>query len=390
MQDYRIFLSSFSREFVEDQVGENKDDPLWNLRWQIYEEGGGSVYVADHDERDSGSLALLAKHDPLAATDVLIERSMQSSEMVVILGGNRRGRDEHGKLIEVNKRISQVSHFEIELFHAAFTRKPVYFFILEGFDPGPRLAALLKLIEPAFPHLNLEIRNSPEKILSEIRRIREGPVSTIAAANGDLFQSLLYASRNEGGANPVLFLDGAVEVRSDGPDETLVQELLKESSSLPEMHRKLSRQWIAAREMMAVDYRSSAITVDHLKLWNSVLSSWSGSAAWSGLFAPVFGGVFAAINSIDIVRKKLALSSRSDIPEEARLRPFGAYASAYYSRAKKSPFHDHKFYLKRALEYCNKVIPTQNITMFPIFRVSLISSGHYPAGCTHQILNLSS
>ena len=62
------------------------------------------------------------------------------------------------------------SFFEAELFEAALLEKPVFVFLLEGFNPDDKLTNLLKLLAPFFPDMDLT-PISQDEVLRRISRI---------------------------------------------------------------------------------------------------------------------------------------------------------------------------------------------------------------------------
>lgn len=361
----KVFLSSFTRNEVEESVlGE-----IRRLRELLWELGGADelIWVAEKDSKDRHLLGKLREFDDslaqdrsLEITDVLIDRLLASEQIVIVLGGKRRGRGEHGSLVSVKGRMSAVSHFEIELFRAAMCaqEKPVHVFMLNGFDPGPRLLQVIELLAPALPSLRSCERQSAKEIVDAVSQILRKPPPKYQAPDAQRWLMNLFESRNEQTSAPLLFMDGLVEPRSDGPDTQLVSNLLEEQEAMPDIERRLSRLWIAAREMMCVEQASPRLSREHLILWNRVITHWNGSASWGGLFGHIFGGVFACLNSLERIRHQLRQSNCDDLPEGEWKSPIGAYASAYYSFAKRMGGKRH-FFLNRALFYVERTIEDQ-------------------------------
>jgi hypothetical protein len=130
----------------------------------------------------------------------------------------------------------------------------------------------------------------------------------------------------------VLFLDGQFEPRQQLPQKDLVEKLLADYESIPEMQRKLSRMWIAARELMSASYLPKEVQADSrlkdfLPLWEKVLSYWTGAASWSGWHGHLYAGTVAPINSQAVIRSQLPATNP----------PNEGLASAYYSISRFMP-----------------------------------------------------
>src|SRR5438045_9518662 len=100
--------------------------------------------------------------------DCLLENIRKAETVVCLLGCSRRGPEEHGTPIRISEKVSAVSYFEAELFMAALCGKPIELFVAEGFNPGPRLASLLHMLEFALPQDYWRIRQNEKDILNGI------------------------------------------------------------------------------------------------------------------------------------------------------------------------------------------------------------------------------
>lgn len=360
-----IFLSSFSRNEVE----ERELGAIACLRKALWELGGAEerIWVAEHDLQDRPLLGKLrepgediAQDRSLEVLDVLIDRMLASEQIVIVLGGKRRGLQEHGALVNVKGRMSAVSHFEIELFRAAMCgqMKPVHVFKLDGFSPGPRLAKLIEMLEPALPSLRSKKTHSAADIRKAVGELLRRPLPKGAAMNGTCWLVNLFNNGHELTARPLLFMGGIVEPRRDGPDVQMVRDLIVEQQGTPNIERRLTRLWIAVREMMCVEQASAQLPREFLLLWNQVITQWNGSASWGGLFGHIFGGVFSCLNSLTRIREELRRGRRNDLPEDDWKAPLGAYASAYYSFAKRAGWR-RPFFLRRALGFAEETIADQ-------------------------------
>ena len=367
---FALFLSSFSTERIDG----GPDDPLGILRSDVHDLGlelGMPVWVAERSADRAQIGALRESHDMLSVIDLLMARIAQSDRFVCILAGSRLGAMEHGCPVEVNGAASAVSHFEIELFYAVMHSIPVNLFIMRGFKAGRRLESLLNLLGIALPKSMDQRVYEANEIVAEIRSLIASPIRQTALNECSAFSNALYVARARGATSaPLLFLDGYVEEPFREPREEIVHDMLSKQEALPQMDRKMGRLWIAAREMMSVDYKAGKAPSDHLVLWENVIRNWNGAASWSGLIAHMFGGVFASLGSLDLIRGHLRQQRKLDLPEEVTKKPLGAFASAHYSLAKRMPTKwRRREQLDLALKFANAAIEDQNDREISIYSV---------------------
>lgn len=237
-----MFVSSFTEEHRP-------------LRHDLYEIGqalGRYVWVCEHPDCRPD----LYGRAPLEICDELIAHVREAEIYVAILGGVRRGAHEHGTLINVGDSPSAVSHFEIELFQAALLGKQVELFIAEGFSPGPRLLALLEIVEFALPENAWRAPMSDSDIAREVKRLLCAPKKSnwwLGSRRHELRQRLVtrfYHKRGRAGHARLLFLGGEYE-RNGPTDESLVRKLLAQVESTKDQEHRLARLWLVVRELMA-------------------------------------------------------------------------------------------------------------------------------------------
>lgn len=295
--------------------------------------------------------------EPLEICDTLMERVRESQVYIAILGGSRRGVREHGTSVAVGDRLSATSHFEIELFQAALLGKPVELFIAKGFSPGPRLQALLQILNFALPSRNWrvpmadgDIRREIESLLRSKRLLAVNPLGRCRNSLRENLVARFYRERGRPSRKPLRFLNGEVECRSRPPDIDLIQDLLAKARSTPDQERKLSRLWIVLRELMAADPGEPRFA-EYLPLWNQALGYWGSAAAWYGLHAHLYLGGLAALQSMADVRARLRERGCLGASQAEVGEPSTAIASALYSIAKLAPrWHDRRALLREALE----------------------------------------
>lgn len=242
--------------------------------------------------------------------------------------------------------MSAVSHFEAEIFMAALLGKQIEVFVAEGFIPGPRLESLLQMLRFALPPESWRTGQSETVILQGIRDLLLKRRRIIAPRLPMLFGSMrrisgpllarAYDMRAVRGGRPpgfreVLFLDGFHEPRETTPDKELVLELLNHESKAVHTEAKLSRLWIALRELMAMP--PSASNAEFLPLWNEALGRWASNAAWYGLHGHIYLGQAAALFSLAHVRELMRDRGVSCQSPEVVRHP-GDLSSALYSSGK--------------------------------------------------------
>jgi tetratricopeptide (TPR) repeat protein len=268
------------------------------------------------------------------------------------------GRWSHGDL----------SLLELELFMAALTGKPIRVFLLDPFQPDPRLDSLLKAIRVVCPDALDEQPKSEEGIKAELVRMLEkdrvakhrrasGPLRII----GYLVQYLarvraLEAARSGPGLD-VLFLDGKfAPIHDKRPDKDQIADLLRSSDSALTLPAKLAKLWVAFRYLSAAPY-SSRTNRDFLSLWTDVLSRWASSSAWYGLHGHIFLGRLAAVNTLlELTETSRVESGAVDIANSIQ-SSYGAIASEYYSIAKMVPSRRYKrMLLDHALEKVERAL----------------------------------
>lgn len=351
------FISSF---YKEADFADYHDSPLWGLRKAVYNLKDADEFATFREANPAREIAWVAEwSEPglgtgLTAVDRLVEVLGQSELYICILADARRGEKAHGSPIPVGDWISATSYFEIELYAAAMQGKKPRLFILNGFSPGPRLKLLLRILSFAFPEWQEQKPKSAEAIVDEVRRLIAGHLYKPELAALPLRKRLVreyYLARAKPAPpgheiDNVLFLDGQFEPRQL-PQKDLIESLLLDFERVPEMQRKLSRMWLAARELMSASYlpkdvQADSRLTDFLPLWDKVLGFWTSAAAWSGWHGHIYAGTVAPLHSQIIIRTQLRAVNPPD----------GSLASAYYSIANLLPLGLRRLEcLRRASRY---------------------------------------
>jgi len=294
------------------------------------------AWVAESEAPD-----LVSKGNELAAVDRLVEVLKNSELYVCILGDHRHEAKQHGSPVPINEKDTAVSYFEIELYAAAMYQKKVAPFVLEGFDPGPRLQTLLKILDWAIPDWHDQGQQTASEVFRSVRELIGRHHRTAPIPQSPLRKRLVagFCKARFGPFTPahgwasLLFLGGQVEQRAP-PEAERVEELIKLYRQVPDFQKKLSRLWFAARELMPVSYlpgvQPTSVREKFLPYWDCVLGDWAGAAAWHGWHGHLYAGTVAPLNSQSIVRSQ-GFRQHGELQPEVILPPDGALASAYYS-----------------------------------------------------------
>jgi tetratricopeptide (TPR) repeat protein len=298
--------------------------------------------------------------EPLEICDTLMDRVREARLYIAIIGGSRRGEREHGTAVMIGDRVSATSHFEIELFQAALLGKPVELFISKGFSPGPRLRALLEILEFALPNRDWrapmgesEIRLEIEHLLQSKRLLEPNPLGRRRNAMRENLVARFYRERGRPSHKRLRFLNGEYEQRSRLPDKDLIKDLIAKAASTPDQERKLARLWLVIRELMPAA-PSEPRFAEYLPFWDQALGSWGSAAAWYGLHAHLYLGGLAALQSVADVRALLRDRDLSRAVPAETAPPSTALASALYSIAKLAPtWSDRRALLDEALGHLN-------------------------------------
>ncbi len=131
----------------------------------------------------------------------------------------------------------------------------------------------------------------------------------------------------------VCFLNNEWTTAQNQPDLAVVASIMDDIQKRPNEEQRLSRLWIAMRELMAVHY-SITSDPDVLRLWDGVLGNWTTAGAWYGLHGDTPLGCLAALNSQCMVRDRLIPTIKSKDEASQYGYPGGALASAKYSIAR--------------------------------------------------------
>jgi hypothetical protein len=237
-----------------------------------------------------------------------------------------------------------VSYFEIELYAAAMYGKEPVIYVLEDFDPGPRLRSLLEILAWAIPDWRPQSRLKHGEILRDVRELIRHHCSAPRKPEPPLRKRLVEAFyRRRAGVGlwrepgtGLLFLGGATEDRPL-PEVERVEKLIREYRQTENFQKKLNRLWFAVRELMPASYLPADVGENpalrkFLPYWDCVLSDWVAAASWHGWHGHLYAGTVAPLNSQWVIRAQ-GFRGRPELQAEAILPPDDGLASAYYSIA---------------------------------------------------------
>jgi tetratricopeptide (TPR) repeat protein len=227
------------------------------------------------------------------------------------------------------------SFFELEIFEAALLRKPAFIFLLENFEPDDKLAHLLNILAPCFPHMNLQPVSEDHIVrkIDKLIRHYQRPVwlrPDLALPKLRSLVDILFGLRHRpyeitAEPPPIRFAGGIFEPNQPPPTLDRIEEMLRLASGAASYQQRLTYLWFALRALMRAPYTDPKFR-DLVPLWRKSLGSWTGAGAWYGLHGHTVLGCLAALGSL--AEAQGIVADRSD---RSRGIPHGPLASEYYS-----------------------------------------------------------
>jgi tetratricopeptide (TPR) repeat protein len=340
---FPVFLSSLTAKLPDGGA----------LRSRLYRDAGASslIYV-DEAVQTRPSLAT----DSLALADELLRRVRESKVFLCVLAGSS-----HGSRIPVESSSTAVSFFELELFAAALQRKPIYALRHESFRPDRQMESAFKLLSFAFPEWRALRSLKDGELLQQARRIAELSIAPPARRMLPTFRpavkrlaQVFYKARAMRG---VEFLNGHTAEGYGSHDISLARRLIAESARPSDNQARLTRLWLAIRELNTPQLAASP-EPEQLEMLEQALEQWSGAGAWYGLHADMPLGCLAALNTVRRLRERRA--AMGALPRGMDVRPAGPLASAKYNAAKHLlSIRDRRFRLLDALADVNEALHSE-------------------------------
>ncbi len=329
-----IFLSSALDQFmdVRERICRLAPERIWS----------SEITRGDLDTRKGSS--------PFTIVDTCLERIGQSQVFICVL------RDRYGT--SVFEQGQSVSILETEIYRAAARHANAHFFLMHPFNPDPRLSGLLDIVRSLRPGLIPDRVLPEDKVREGIRRIiddtRPGRRTARALSRRQL-EMRLAAVRGPPRPDVEIF-DRTFRGVAEKPDLDHVSALLADARSGPSIECRLTRAWVALRELCAAPYDDTAFA-EYLPYWDRALSAWTSAAAWYGLHGHLHAGRLAGVNSLLRVRERMGAAPAGQSPDEFIQGTLGGRASEYYSMAKLvSSRGQREEYLARALANLTKAI----------------------------------
>ena len=312
---YDVFLSSAFQTFMD-------------IRQRVIDDNPGRVWAAEkthNPDFDQSKGAL-----PFTIVDELIKQIRRSTLFICVL------RDLYGTSVFNDN--SSVSFLETEIYQAALSHNNVRFYLLEPFNPSDKLKGLLDIVRAVRPGV-VPDRAEPESVVRDRikREIERTPSRRSTPWALSLRKLVGELALRRGLPRPdIEFFDKVFRPVSEKPDRDRVYFLLDSLAGEQSIEKRLTRTWIAIRELCAAPYDEPKFS-EYLPLWNNVLGMWSSAAAWYGLHGHLYAGRLAAVNSQLAIRRRMEWRGADHASEHYIQGTKGARASEYFSMAKLMP-----------------------------------------------------
>jgi hypothetical protein len=222
-------------------------------RQRIFEHGQqygpNAVWVDEIIEPNRGP-------DPFEAIDDFLFELQQSKVYLALIAT-----DWPGSRITVDGERANATFFETELFYAAVLGRPIAVVYRIDIPIPPDTAELLGLLRRALPRIAWHPVSSARDAEVTAKRLVDqaatGQLGELQTGRGE-FGSILHrwwAWREPDENAPGLrWLNGRFLPAQYGPSTAVIEECVRLSSEPSSERQRLSRLWIAARELMAVPY----------------------------------------------------------------------------------------------------------------------------------------
>ena len=357
-----VFLSSVL------SGGEEVPDGLRKERERIYQYGEAfgrnAVWVDEIIEPDR-------RLDPLAEIDDFLFELQRSRVYLAVIAS-----DWPGTHITIAGRNANATYFETELFYAAVLGRPIVVVIRADIRIPSETTNLLSMLQRVVPRIAWHEVSSAAEAEDKAKRVVEqaatGKLQELELKRGELGQMLRHwwNWREPGVGSPGLrWLDGRFLASERTPSIEIVEECLRSVSTAASERQRLSRLWIAARELMGVPHDQTR-DPHWLDLWNRVLTEWNSASAWYGLHGHCELGYLAALNSLDDIRRSGRVNSHALSDDPAWDPPNASLASAYYAAAHRvSSWRLRQIGLKKALRLLDGAVARDSLSRSNILAI---------------------
>ncbi len=282
--------------------------------------------------------------------DTLVEQIRRSKVFICVL------RDVYGT--SVFEDAESVSFLETEIYQSALYHSNAHFFLMEPFNPDQRLSGLLDVIRTIRPGMIPDTAQPRQTVLDGIKRVldrtQRGRRKEWSVSLRNLVKQLAMV---RGHPRPDIELfDKTFRPVSRRPDKDHIKVLLNQIAQEPDIEKRLTRMWVALRELSAAPYDDAAFS-EYLPYWDKALGAWASAAAWYGLHGHLYAGRLAAVNSSLRVRERMDANAQDESAEYYIQGTAGARASEYYSIAKLMPSpQEREHYFTLALVDIDKAL----------------------------------
>jgi hypothetical protein len=309
--DHDVFLSSAFRNFmdVREEIRRLAEDRIWPVPEDLDANKGVPRFTI---------------------VDTLVQQIRRSKVFICVL------RDVYGT--SVFEDAESVSFLETEVYQSALYHSNVHFFLMQPFNPDERLRGLLEVIRAIRPGIIPDRAQPRPDVLDAVRSVLD---STWRAKRQDWSMSLRRLVRQlaftRGYPKPdVEMFDRVFRPVSKRPDKDHIQVLLNNITDEQNIEKRLTRMWVALRELSAAPYIDNSF-LEYLPYWSEALAAWASAAAWYGLHGHLYAGRLAAVNSSLWVKERLGCSVKQYQTDTSFHGTLGGRASEYYSIAKIMP-----------------------------------------------------
>lgn len=319
-KDKTVFLSSLCHE-------------LSDVRLQIHELFNQSEYLPNlfADEIDDPK-AKIDVDDHFNIVGLITEMISRADAVIVLIGRISTILYDHGTIISTD---SEVSFWEMELYHAAILNLPTFIIVEEGIKLSERkyLANIFKILPSITGDIYYEKQSNmanraAEIIQNNLLKENFGVIS---------YLSCLQSIRRSPYDPKLQIFDKDVssyqfrkiKFVSDLPNYTLLKFCIEEASKEQQYQKRISKYYLAYRELLKVPYWRYQDT-DVLLDWATVCSGLSEDLRWYGIHGHLKLGVLQYTADYGAVFSMLKKKGH-DINGRQLHSPYALFAGEYFS-----------------------------------------------------------
>lgn len=341
-----MFGTVFISSTYADQVGLRQ-----RLAYRLHAEGH-RVFIAEPTSSAAGFIDLegQSSRDVIEVSDSCLKALAQADAVVCILAGSL------GSPIRLRDTLFRARHFEMEVFSAVVQSKPIFVCALQNFQPDPETRGFLECVLQGkvnyaqFPN-EQELLDGAIAFCAGHERRRRQPLAGRIAGSLSIDRASFGTVRSHRMLLPFL---GQMPLVDWQPNVDAAQLALTQAKTERDLHLKLSRLWIAMRELLPAVPQTSKDTQINA-LWDDILAAWVSASSWHGLHGHVYLGPVAAATGLWHLRV-----ARSGERARDTEMPVGTVASANYSLIQRLPspvvrhlaYRSLRRFLDRHMHHC--------------------------------------